>query len=440
MSATTTLTSRIANAKEYILRNFDPTDSSNYCYFYTGRSLPWDDEYSPDAADSSNYQLVEHGLQRIFMKQITYDDCSLAIKRFDWEKWTVYTPAYYDIEYTDYRTWVHPEQPFYVMNSEGNVYKCISNDNGAESTVEPTGQSTDYLYLGDGYIWKFMFSLTTEIENSFLTPTWIPVVEDDAKKAFSQTDVEANAVVGDIPFIRLDDGGEGYTSTPTIQIRGDGTGAEAVAIMNGEEIAEIQVTNKGSGYTIAQVHIFGNGTGAEATAMISPPGGHGSDAVYELGAFYVVCNMEIIGNEDNIAPIVGTYRNIGIIKNPLYLDTNPITDEKINTISDIDVIDASGTFLAGELVIGQDSRAQGRVYYDPTGETKTVQMYMMLGTFTDGEDIHGQDTGIVAKYVDATSVYTTVDIFSGEIIYLENIKFVTRREIQVERYTFAVEF
>lgn len=440
MSATTTLTSRIANAQEYITRNFDPTDSSNYCYFYTGRSLPWDDEYSPDEADSSHYQLVEHRLQRIFMKQVTTDDVSLAIKRYNWEKWTVYTRVDYDVEYTDYRNWFHPESPFYVINSEGNVYKCIDNDYDSESTVEPTGQSTDYLYLGDGYVWKFMFGLSTSISDSFLTVSWIPVPHETAKKDFSQTAVEAAAVVGDIAHIQVDDGGTEYTATPTIQIRGDGNGAEATAIMNGGSIQSIQVTNKGSGYTIASVHIFGNGDGAEATAMIAPPGGHGSDAVQELGAFYVICNMEIIGNEDNLAPIVGTYRNIGIIKNPLNTSAVAITDEKLNTLSDINVIDASGTFLAGELIIGQDSRSQGRVYYDPTGETKTLVMYMMLGEFTDGEDIHGQDTGVVAKYVASGSTYTDVDIWTGEVIYLENIKFVTRREIQIERFIFTVEF
>lgn len=440
MSATTTLTSRISNAKEYISRNFDPSEDNNYCFFYTGRSLPWTDEYSPDTANSSNYQLIEHKLQRIFMKQLSTDNMSLAIKRFNWTKWTVYTRADYNVEYTDYRNWVHPEQPFYVMNSENNVYKCISNNFGGESTEEPIGQSTDYIFLGDGYTWKFMFALTTEISDLFLTDTWIPVPDDDNKKAFIQTQVEDAAIEGDIAYIHVDDGGNGYTSTPTIQIRGDGNGAEAVAIMEGETISEIQVSNRGTDYTIAEVFIYGNGDDAVATAMIAPPGGHGSDAVYEMGAFYVEANMEIIGDEDTFAPIIGTYRNIGIIKNPYHVNGLPITDEKINTLSDINIIDCSGTYLAGELIIGQDSRAQGRVYYDPSGESKTIQMYMMLDEFTDGEDIHGQDTGIVGKYVESGSAYTDVDIWSGEIIYLENIIFITRREIQIERFVFTVEF
>ena len=440
MSATTTLTSRITNAREYILRNFDPTDSGNYSYFYTGRSLPWTDEYSPDTAQSSNDQIKQHRLQRIFMKQLTTDDCSLAIRNFAWKSYTTYTRADYNVEYTDYRNWVHPEQPFYVLNSEGNIYKCISNNDGGESTEEPTGQSLDYLFLGDGYVWKFMLSLTTVMEDAFLTDTWIPIPDDDAKKAFSQIDVEGNAVDGDIAYIHVDNGGTGYTSVPTIQIRGDGTGAEAIAVMNGESIDYIQISDMGSGYSIADVFIFGNGEGAEATAMISPPGGHGYDAVYELGAFYVITNIEIIGDEDTLAPIVGTYRNIGIIKNPLDTSALPITDEKLNALSDIEVTNCSGTYLAGEMIIGQSSRAQGRVYYDPSGENKTIQMYMMLGEFINGEEIHGQDTGIVGEYVESGSTYTTVDIWSGEIIYLENIIFITRREIQVERFVFTVEF
>jgi hypothetical protein len=440
MSATTTLTSRIDNAKEYISRNFDPLDSNNYSYFYTGRSVPWDDEYSPDVATSDFQELVEHRLQRIFMKQITTDECTLAIKRFNWVKWTVYSRADYDVEYTDYRNWVHPEQPFYVMNSEGNIYKCISNNHGGESSNEPTGQSLEYIYLGDGYVWKFMLAITTTIEDLFLTDTWIPIPDDDLKKDFVHTQVEDGAVVGDIAYIQVTNGGESYNGTPIVQIRGDGNGAEATAIMNGESVAYIDVTNKGSGYTIADVFIYGNGIDATATAMVAPPGGHGSDAVQELGAFYVETSMEIVGDEDTLAPIVGTYRNVGVIKNPYDTLGVPLTSEKTNTLSDVNVTACSGTYLAGEMIIGQDSRSQGRVYYDPSGETKTIQMYMMLGEFTDGEDIHGQDTGVVGTYTSSGSAYTDVDIWTGEIIYLENIKFITRRLIQIERFVFTVEF
>jgi len=126
----------------------------------------------------------------------------------------------------------------------------------------------------------------------------VPYLDD--QKSFVHKNVESNTIDGDIVYIHVDNGGKNYTSVPEIEIRGDGSGATATAIMDGNSISKIQISNGGSGYTYAEVKIFGNGTDASATAMISPPGGHGSDAVFELGAFYVETNVDIIGSEDGI--------------------------------------------------------------------------------------------------------------------------------------------
>jgi hypothetical protein len=440
MSATITLNSRIENAKKYIKDNFDSTLEGNYSYFYTGRTLPWIDEYSPDVSISTEKEIYEAKFQRVFLKQITVDNTSLAIKRFNWKKNTIYTRADYNINFNDYRNWIHPESPFYVINSEGNVYKCISNGYGSDSTIEPFGQSTSYIFLGDGYIWKFMLDLTTTFSDKFLTDNWIPIPYKDADKSFAQLNIESNAIAGDIAYIHVNNGGDRYVNQPIIEIRGDGIGATATAIMNGETIQSIQVSNAGSGYTHAKIHIFGNGDGAVATAMISPSGGHGSNSVYELGAFYIEINSEIIGDEDGFAPITGTYRNIGIVKNILDKNKNIITDEKFNTLSTINISDCSGTYITNELIIGEDSYAQGILYFDPTGTDKNISMYMIEGDFIDGERLHGQETGEVGIYNESTSTITNVDILSGEVLYKENIIFITRREIQIEKFVFTIEF
>jgi len=440
MSAIITLNSRLGNAKKYIEDNFNSSLNGIYSHFYTGRTLPWDNEYSPDVSTSAEKEVYLNLFQRIFLKQIKKEDTSLAIKKFIWKPNTIYTRVDYDINYTDYRNWIHPESPFYVINSEGNVYKCIENGYGADSTVEPTGQSMAYIFLGDGYMWKFMFDLKLEISNKFLTDTWLPVAYDDNNKSNSQLDVESNAVDGDIAFIRVDNGGDGYTSAPILEIRGDGTGATAVPIMIGESIDFIQVSNAGSGYTHAEVHIFGNGNDAKLTAMIAPPGGHGSNASYELGSFYVEIMSEIIGNEGGIAPITGTYRNVGVVRNTLDKSGSVITDEKYNTLSIINIINSSGTYLTSELVIGEQSYAQGIIYFDPSGTDKDVQMYMIEGDFINGERIHGQESGEVGEFNESASTITNVDIWSGELLYKENIIFISRREIQIEKFVFTIEF
>jgi len=202
----------------------------------------------------------------------------------------------------------------------------------------------------------------------------------------------------------------------------------------------IQISNNGTAYTYADVYVYGNGTGADVTAMISPEGGHGSDASYEMGAFYVIMNTEIVGDESGFIPINGTYRNIGIVRNTLDDVGTVITDTRINTISNIHITGASGTYTVGEYITGSTSSAKGVLYYDPSGVDKYIDIHMIEGTFVDGESIYGQTSGEVGILDNTLSTYTNVDILSGDIIYKENIVFITRREIQVETFIFTIEF
>lgn len=55
--------------------------------------------------------------------------------------------------------------------------------------------------------------------------------------------------------IVVDNAGNGYTSTPNVTITGDGFFATAVAIMSGDTVASIQITNQGIGYTLPIVTI-----------------------------------------------------------------------------------------------------------------------------------------------------------------------------------------
>ena len=435
MSAIITKKSRVQTAQDFITRNF----VTNISHFFVGKNIPWTDEFSPDISISSDLQIDESLRQRIFLKKISESDTNLAIKRFNWETGKIYHQADYHDNYHDYRNWDHPESPFYVYNSEGNVYKCLSNNNNVNSTVEPLGQSLGYISLGDGYIWKFMLNISSAIETKFLTDSWIPIPYRLAEKTTAHTLVEGAAVIGDIITITVTNSGDKYTSPPTIQIKGNGTGCVANAVMSGETLASITVSNAGIGYDYASVCIYGDGNGAEAVAQISPGSGHGSDAAMELAAYYVITSKSIIGSEDGFAPILGTYRNIGIVTNTKNTSAAVITDEKFNTFNNILINNCSGDYTVAEKVIGETSLAEGYIYEDPGGATKTVVMYMIEGTFLNNERIYGQSSGIVGDYVDVGSSYTAVDIWSGDILYKENIMFIARRLIQTEKFVMTIE-
>jgi hypothetical protein len=62
--------------------------------------------------------------------------------------------------------------------------------------------------------------------------------------------------------------GSGYSSAPTVTISGDGTGATAIAVLNGATVGSIQMTAWGTGYTTATVGFAGGGgVNAAATAI-----------------------------------------------------------------------------------------------------------------------------------------------------------------------------
>jgi hypothetical protein len=80
------------------------------------------------------------------------------------------------------------------------------------------------------------------------------------------------AASGSLDQIEVTSGGSGYTSAPTVNLTGGGgSGATAVAVLDGDEVVAINVTNPGTGYTSAPAVAFtgGSGTGAAATASVN---------------------------------------------------------------------------------------------------------------------------------------------------------------------------
>lgn len=77
---------------------------------------------------------------------------------------------------------------------------------------------------------------------------------------------DAGSIIG----ITVTNPGTGYTVAPTIEFTGGGgTGATAIATLDGDGVADIAVTNGGSGYTsVPTVEITGDGVDAAATAAL----------------------------------------------------------------------------------------------------------------------------------------------------------------------------
>ena len=131
-----------------------------------------------------------------------------------------------------------------------------------------------------------------------------------------QSNVELLAVPGAIYSTKVVDGGSGY-SAATVEVIGDGEGATATATVNNGQVTKITMTNPGRGYTWTEVKITGNtgASGAVARAIMSPLGGHGSNAIDELNANAIIFYTSISRDKNQGLEITNDYRKVGLVRN-----------------------------------------------------------------------------------------------------------------------------
>lgn len=176
----------------------DVKDTRNSYYVFAGKATPWTNEASPPAANGSVEQIgLTVYADMLFGKLLANSDVYTLIPRYDWTTNTAYTA------YDQYDGDLYSKQ-FYVMNDQYQVYKCISNNRGAKSTVEPrltTSYST--FNTADGYVWKYMYTVDPQANTKFTTTTYIPVATDN--------NVSGNAVSGSIDAYIITDGGNNYS-------------------------------------------------------------------------------------------------------------------------------------------------------------------------------------------------------------------------------------
>ena len=198
----------------------------------------------------------------------------MLFRSINWTPGIVYDP--YD-DLVDSLQQTSSSNKFYVITSEYNVFKCLSNNDGAPPTVMPNILvTTTHFQTADGYIWKFMYTLTAEEKLRFLTSAFMPVRTITENDNSQQWLVQENSIDGAIHVINVTNGGSGYSANDvSVLITGDGFYANAFAVLNtsSNTVQSIVVDNLGYGYTYANVALLSNkGSGASARAIISPPG------------------------------------------------------------------------------------------------------------------------------------------------------------------------
>lgn len=253
-------------------------------YYYTfGRTTAWptvtaynsdnieyvvsSEEDPPAVSDAYPAELAVRR-DMIYMKNIDANDAAIVIRRVNWAPGVVYDM--FD-DYTSSRPSYNGAQSidqalFYVLTDEYNVYKCLYNNSNGLSVNKPVGTSTEPFIAGDGYIWKFMYTIPLALRNKFLTTSYMPVTTALTNQFYSNGSIVSYAIEnrgskyiknawGVKNFVILD-GGIGYAPGditivfPASTNAGITATAEVSAIGDLGNIADIAITQSGTGYEI----------------------------------------------------------------------------------------------------------------------------------------------------------------------------------------------
>lgn len=319
------------DAAEQFKESLSETNAS-VGYVFIGKHLPWAVESSPEIITDTvlNEKTIWNDL--IAAKKVTGNDVELVIPKITWAANNTYKQFDDKITLESLLSSNTSANlyPIYVINSERNVYKCLSNNYSSVSSIEPTGDNLvnrGIIQTADGYLWKYMYNIQST--NKFLTNIWMPVPSSISQTEYSAS---ANATIdGEITTISMITNGDGYFTTnanvstfsssctiltvegsvdianlilTNMAVSGPGitsnTSVTAVDVINRKVTLSYSTASSGGGLTSntltfgTKIVISGDGTGAVAVANVS---GNSIQKITltNFGRNYTYANVNIYG-------------------------------------------------------------------------------------------------------------------------------------------------
>ena len=188
--------------------NFINSFADNDYFVYAARHIPYANSDTIIPTPNNSIRVVDTDVydNMIFAKKVSSADVVHMAKKNLWESNTHY--SMYDHLDGDLET-----KNFFITvddDTEYNVWKCLFNKStdtiNVNSTVAPSrvGSAADLnpVETGDGYVWKYMYTITKTQYEKFATSQYIPIT--------ANTDVIAGATRGTIEVIKVEDAGAGY--------------------------------------------------------------------------------------------------------------------------------------------------------------------------------------------------------------------------------------
>ena len=599
MSAIVTEKFRMHNAKQF-KESFNETGASgsesldsNY-YLFIGKNNSYIDGDNYDVSNSvsdSVPPVPQDDVTResynwdsmLAAKRITESDVTFVAPRRNWTNNTTYDMYQHDVRPpSGLDTTGNPStsgetalwtSTYFFITSEYKVYKVLDNNGGIPYDGAEPSSTSNTPFVQGGYYLKYMFTLSVNQIDKFLTTTFIPVTTD--------TTVSNAAVAGNIEVLRVSNQGSGYSEilgskadgsvdgpiyyspingdgigSSILSATGDGTTTQytipnniasndlisifvnnikvynwsrsgtavtfGTAPANGDTVvikyscaiakivvsgSSIQVFSSGSstntdihaagtGYTygfidlnnvykdpnlVTTTNMGTGGSGGKVEPIIPPRGGHGKDAIDELGAHFVMVNAKLLQSEGDDITVANDFRQLGIMVDPFNYGTTTVATEttRRQTYAVYIGSPSSTNFIPDEQITQATTGAVGRVVewdsvnnvlyyvqekhptYGTSNSSGTVNKYVAFsganqitgassnaqGTPSDPPDPSGGTANTVTLAGGNTITFSATGYAnpelqpdSGNILYIENRRPISRAADQTEDVKITIEF
>jgi len=381
------------------------------------------------------------------------------------------------------------------VNGVVSIEEPIKTAGGPDIFIETTDANTGRRPSDSKrpYIWRYMYTIPTSSVLKFVSTDFIPIIAGGT-----------TSVNGEVNVALITSAGTGYDNGTYYQeVKGDGTGAIVKLVVENNQLSRIDVVSGGSGYKYGKVDITSssvwystltgsnlsgqvsidannNATNGAIDVVISPQGGHGSDPILELGGKRVMINTRLEyaeGSGDFVTD--NDFRRIGLLVDPKLRGTSTFaTSSTLSSLNGIKIKTPGGNYQVDEeitqtyTVSGVTYIAKGTVVsWTPYVNSSTGVIDYGILKYIQSPQKHTDASGKVRAFVnnqqnvvgassliaalpDNTAGVTTyygmtftdgialaeIEKYSGDVIYVENRRPITRAQDQIEDIKLVVEF
>ena len=371
-----------------------------------------------------------------------------------------------------------PVVPFYIdgdgdyVNSAQVFVENINETTGAITTLRGVGlgaasisyggRQDRYTVLGDTKLNRFIPIKLLEELSDLDGSTIDAISKADRKFAYGVAQVDDNGLISSPGAIKIISGGTNYVEGQKVRVVQSSTIAFGTQYNSNDGITKLTVLQAGTNHTSASaipIHSSPGPKGFIGRPILSPLLGHGGDPKLELNSRAIFVNARINSTDQsgNVSvdldfPAVNDFRQVGLIQAPLKaapLSPNDLVVDTTARATHVMVVNDTAdqlktqkeSAIANDLLLtGSVTRAQGRVI-DIFGDDvlKTIR-YVQVGkeSFRANEQLLFKNISQAITIDDVKG--PEMDVYSGDILFINNNNKILRGKNQTETVNFLIQF